>query len=336
MKLSKDTKLVMNKLYKTESIISDIVHVLKSESLALKKLAETVDESYVEAINCINNCKGRVVVTGVGKSGHIGKKIAATFASTGTPSFFVHADEAAHGDLGMILEGDMVICLSHSGESEEVLRIIPALKRKNNKIIVITGKRNSTLAKYADVCLIAEVNVEADPLDLAPMKSTTMALAIGDALASSLMKLKNFTKDDFAMNHPAGLLGLKLTLKVSDLVKKDNLPIVDLGQSIRETIMIMAHCHQGCAVVVNKELQVKGIFTEGDLCRLLREKYEIENTPINEVMTKEPIMIDIDQKASDAAEIIARRGINNLIVVHNGQFVGLLHVQSLVSRGFLG
>lgn len=317
------------------NIISELVRVILSEAEVLNQLAKKVDNNYIEAIEALLSCRGRVVITGVGKSGHIGKKIAATLASTGTAAFFIHSDEAAHGDLGMILDEDIVVCISQSGESEEILKIIPFLQKRNNKIIAITGRKYSTLAKSANICLYTEVDVEAGPLNLAPMKSTTMALVIGDALASVLMKLKKFSKEEFAFNHPAGLLGRKLIMNVADLVTRKNLPIVHSGQLIKEVIMVMSRCHQGCAVVINDENEVKGIFTEGDLCRFLQEKDEIGNVVIDNVMTKEPITIELDKKASAAADIISANRINNLIVINKGKFYGLLHIQELVAKGFL-
>ena len=240
--------------------------VLSTEAEALQEVSRGLDEAFVQAVEAILHCHGRVVVMGIGKSGHIGRKIAATMASTGTPAFFVHPAEAAHGDLGMIVDGDVVVALSNSGESDEVTSILPALKRKNVQLVCITGRPHSTMARYADIHITCTVSHEACPLGLAPTSSTTAMLALGDALAVVLLQAREFTLADFALSHPAGSLGKRLLIQVKDLMHGgDELPAVVEGTLLKDGIVRMSETGLGMLAIVNKHGCIKGIFTDGDL-----------------------------------------------------------------------
>ncbi len=272
----------------------------------------------------------------MGKSGHVGRKLAATFASTGTTAYFVHSDEAAHGDLGMIKSGDIFVGISFSGEGDELVRIIPVLKKMNIPIIAMTGHKNSTLARSSDVALVTEIDREACPLNLAPTSSTTVTMALGDALAGALMVAKGFKEEDFARSHPAGALGRRLLYSVSDVMRNENLPVANSKIDIIDAIDIMARCHLGCIVFVDKNNKTEGIFTEGDLCRLIRFNTDIKKIKVKDVMKKHPIYIRASESAHAALQMIEKNKINNLLVQDgNGMFLGIVHVQDLVRKKML-
>ena len=285
------------------------------------------------AVELLFNCKGRVVVSGVGKSGHIGRKLAATLASTGTPAFFVHAAEAAHGDLGMITKDDVVIGISYSGETGELLTVIPVLKREGTALITITGNPKSSLAKNADVNLNVHVTAEACPLNLAPTSSTTATLAMGDALAVACMHAKGFTKEDFARSHPGGALGRRLLTHVRDVMRTgDAVPCVKEDISVLDAVREITKKHIGMTAVVNADNVVTGIFTEGDLRRLIEKRGDIRAIPIAEVMTKTPRTIEADAMAAAAARILEETLVNQLLVVDKaGHLVGALHLHDLMT-----
>lgn len=308
--------------------------VLLHESQAVAKLAGELDSArFARAVELLLNCRGRVVVSGVGKSGHIGRKIAATLASTGTPAFFVHAAEAAHGDLGMITSEDVVIGISYSGSTAELLTIVPVIKREGASLISITGNPESALAKNADVNLNVHVDFEACPLNLAPTSSTTATLAMGDALAVACMHAKGFTKEDFARSHPGGALGRRLLTHVSDVMRTGKaVPSVRFDVTVLDAVREITKKHIGMTAVVDDDGRLTGIFTEGDLRRLIEARGDIRNIKIAEVMTKTPATIAPEAMAASAAKILDERLINQLLVVDaDGRLVGALHIHDLMS-----
>ncbi len=289
--------------------------VMRTEAAGLNEVADALDSQFVQAAETILMSKGRLVVIGVGKSGHIGRKLAATFASTGTPAFFVHPAEAAHGDLGMIVDGDVVLALSHSGESDEVLALLPALKRKNVSLIAITGRPQSTLGRVADMHITAAVSREACPLGLAPTTSTTVTLGVGDALAVVLLRARAFTPDDFALSHPAGSLGKRLLLRVGDIMRKqEQLPLARADASIRESILIMSAKGLGMLVVVDEAQRVQGIFTDGDLRRVFEKYDQLNGMTVGEVMHPSPQIITADKLATEALKRMEDKHISSLLV----------------------
>lgn len=324
----------MNDIANSDGAIALGREVLLHEAQAVKDLAEKLDaEHFGRAVDLLLNCKGRVVVSGVGKTGHIGRKLAATLASTGTPAFFVHAAEAAHGDLGMITDEDVVIGISYSGSSNELLTIVPIIKREGAKFISITGNPESALAKNADVNLDVHVPFEACPLNLAPTSSTTAALAMGDALAVACMHAKGFTKEDFARSHPGGALGRRLLTHVKDVMRTgEAVPVVLSGTTVLDATREITKKHIGMTAVVDADRKVLGIFTEGDLRRLIEQKGDIRGIKIDDVMTKTPATITADEMAASAAKLIDKRMINQLLVIDSERrLVGALHIHDLMS-----
>lgn len=324
----------MNKTANCEGAIALGREVLLHEAQAVKDLADTLDaEHFGHAVELLLNCKGRVVVSGIGKSGHIGRKLAATLASTGTPAFFVHAAEAAHGDLGMITEEDVVIGISYSGSSSELVTIVPTIKREGAKLISITGKPDSPLARNADVNLNVHVPFEACPLNLAPTSSTTATLAMGDALAVACMHAKGFTKEDFARSHPGGALGRRLLTHVKDIMRTgQEVPMVRAGTTVLDATREITKKHIGMTAVVDADQKVLGIFTEGDLRRLIEQKGDVRGIHIEDVMTRTPATIAPEEMAASAAKTIDERMINQLLVVDgDGRLIGALHVHDLMT-----
>lgn len=309
--------------------------VLDTEAKAISALSESLDQkAFSDAVDAILNCKGRVIVSGMGKSGHIAGKIAATLASTGTPAFFVHPAEAAHGDLGMILEGDIVLALSNSGESNELLSILPALKHKNIKIISICSRPKSHLAQQSDIFLNTDITEEACPLGLAPTTSTTVALALGDALSVALLEARNFTHEDFARSHPAGSLGKRLLLKVSDIMLTgDDIPVVTPQTQLQDAIVEMSKKRMGM-VLVKDNNTLAGIFTDGDLRRLFQTQKTFDNLIINEIMTKNPHTIDEKSLAIEALDKMKKHSINALAVLDvSGSLKGAVSMHDLLQSG---
>ena len=298
---------------------------MTTESAAINEVAASLGKDFVAAVEAILRCSGRIIVMGMGKSGHIGHKIAATFASTGTPAFFVHPAEAAHGDLGMIVDNDVVLALSNSGESDEILAIIPALKRKNTTLICITSNPLSSMAKHADIHIQAAVSQEACPLGLAPTSSTTAVLALGDALAVVLLKARQFTPEDFALSHPAGSLGRHLLLTVNDVMHSgEQLPVVLQGTTLRHTIITMSEKGLGFVAITDISGSLKGIFTDGDLRRLFEKQDSIGSLIVDEVV------IAPNKLASEALKLMQEKRINGLLVCQDGQLLGALNMYDLL------
>ncbi len=313
------------------------VAVIQAEMQAVARLAERIDDTFVRACHLLLDCKGRVVVTGMGKSGHIAGKIAATLASTGTPAFFVHPGEASHGDLGMITRQDVVLALSNSGETEEILTILPIIKRLGVPLIAMTGNVSSALAKLATVHIDVAVEQEACPLGLAPTSSTTATLVMGDALAVSLLQSKGFTRDDFALSHPGGSLGKRLLLQVSDIMHRGlEVPSVSDSARVSDALVEMTQKKMGMTAVVDENNHVAGIFTDGDLRRMLEKNLDVHATPISQVMSGPCTVIHADILAAEAMQIMESKKINALLVVDDGRNLqGALNMHDLLRAGIV-
>jgi arabinose-5-phosphate isomerase len=306
--------------------------VLAIEAQAVAALGARLDENFVRAVDLLLACEGRVVVSGIGKSGHIGRKIAATLASTGTPALFVHAAEAAHGDLGMVTRSDVCIAMSYSGETSELLTIVPVLKREGTPLIAITGHPASSLARHADVHLDVHVDKEACPLNLAPTSSTTAMLALGDALAIACLQARGFGKEDFARSHPGGALGRRLLLRVDDVMRSGAaLPTVPVGATVLEAVREITRKTIGMTAVVEADGTLAGIFTEGDLRRLIERVGDVRELRVADVMTRTPNTIGPEALAAEAAELLDRTLRNQLLIVADGKLVGALHVHDLMA-----
>jgi arabinose-5-phosphate isomerase len=312
------------------------IKTLEIEIDALNRVKKALGADFISAVETIYNCKGRVVVTGMGKSGHIGKKIAATFASTGTPSLFLHPAEGVHGDLGMLVRGDVVIALSNSGETREILDILPVIKRFDIPLICIVGKTVSTLAKKSDHVLDASVDREACPLNLAPTASTTAALAMGDCLAVALLEKRGFKKEDFAVFHPSGSLGKQLLLKVSDIFTTGaNMPKVSEGMLVSDALFVITSKGFGCTTVTDKDGKLIGILTDGDLRRGMAKFHDfIFSMNVEDVCTKSPKTISDDALAAKALSIMETHSITVLITVDaENKPTGILHMHDLLKAG---
>ena len=310
--------------------------VLKTEADAITALTTRLDQGFNRACELILNCRGRVVVTGMGKSGHIGNKIAATLASTGTPAFFMHPGEASHGDLGMITADDLVIALSNSGETSEITLLLPLLKRLGIPMISLTGKPQSTLARAADINLDVSVSKEACPLGLAPTSSTTASLAMGDALAVAVLDVRGFTEEDFALSHPGGNLGRRLLLRVSDIMHTGSaIPLIKENASLKQTLLEMTAKGLGMAGVIDQnERKLTGIYTDGDLRRTFEKMPNIETAQVKDFMTPNCITIQAEQIASEALKIMHDNRINALMVVDEElQVQGALNMHDLLRAG---
>ncbi len=307
--------------------------VLNREADAIRETAQSLGDEFLNANRLILNCRGRLIISGVGKSGHIGRKLAATFASTGTPAYFVHAAEAAHGDLGMITADDVVIAISYSGETNELLTFVPTLKREGAALIAMTGNPNSTLARHANVHLNCHVEREACPLNLAPTTSTTVTLALGDALAVSLLSAKGFTKEDFARSHPGGALGRRLLIHVRNIMREgDKMPVVEDTVPVLDAVSEITRKHIGMTAVVNAQQEVVGIFTEGDLRRLIERVGDIRPLMIADVMTKNPKTIHPDALAASAVKTLNTNQCNQLLVTDEANhLIGALHLHDLIN-----
>jgi arabinose-5-phosphate isomerase len=308
---------------------------LEIERDALAELLPRIDAAFVRACEIALACQGRIVVTGMGKSGHIGGKIAATLASTGTPAFFVHPGEASHGDLGMITRGDAVIAISYSGETAEVLTILPLIKRMGVPLIAMTGKPASTLARSAEVHLDVSVRVEACPLNLAPTSSTTATLAMGDALAVALLEAREFTPEDFARSHPGGSLGRRLLLRVGELMRKgEAIPSVAPGTPLREALIVMTRKGLGMTAIVDGQNRAIGIYTDGDLRRTLDEGHDVRSALIDAVMTRGGKSIGADALAAEAVQVMEKHKITSLLVLDGERRLeGVIHMQDLLRAG---
>jgi len=312
-------------------------NVIQIEQQAIADLTQYIDDNFEQACQLMFDCKGRVIVIGMGKSGHIGGKIAATLASTGTPAFFVHPGEASHGDLGMVTTEDVVLCISNSGETSEILAIIPVIKRIGCKLIAMSGNTESTLAKLANKHICIKVSTEACPLGLAPTSSTTATLVMGDALAVALLNAKGFTADDFALSHPGGSLGKRLLLRLGDIMHQGKrLPIVTKNALIKDALVEMSLKGLGMTAIVDNNNQLVGLFTDGDLRRILDAKIDIHQDEISTVMTLSPTVAQADMLAAQALNIMENKKINGLIVVDNKNCpIGAMNMHDLLSSGVL-
>ncbi len=311
--------------------------IIKIEADAVGQLAKRLDVQFTQAVDLIMKCEGRVVVTGMGKTGIIGRKIAATLSSTGSPSLWMHSAEAVHGDLGQVTKDDVIIIISSSGETEETKRIIPLLKKIGSKVIAMTGNTKSALAKYSDVVLDVSVKKEGCPLGLAPMASTTVTLVMGDALAGALIERRRFKKEDFAFYHPGGSLGRKLLLKVEDLMRKVNqFAKVKETVKVKNVLSAITRHRCGSACVVNGRGKFIGIFTDGDLRRHLKKNTDILNEQVSKVMTKNPTTIASDQLVAEVLDVFKTKKIDELPVVdRKDKLVGLLDIQDVLKAGML-
>ena len=298
------------------------------QSKQIFNLSNNLTDDFNKILKAIFNSNGKVIVSGMGKSGIIGKKIAATFASTGTPSFFLHPAEAYHGDLGMIEKDDILILLSNSGETDEVLKIIPFLKNQKNTIFSITGNPSSTLAKNSDCHLNIHVSQEGCPLNLAPMSSTTATLVMGDAIAVALMKMKSFKDKDFAQFHPGGSLGRRLLTRVKDVMHNKNLPICSLSDNIKDIIKIISSNRFGLSIVMEQST-IMGIITDGDIRRAMDDEVNFFQFSANDLLTKNPKTISLDAKLTDAQELMTQSKINSLLVLEKNKLVGIIQIYDL-------
>jgi len=319
------------------SLCASGIAVIETEARALASLAKRVDHSFAEACRLMLACEGRVVVTGMGKSGHVGRKIAATLASAGTPSFFMHPGEASHGDLGMLTDHDVVLAISNSGGTSEIVTILPLIKRLGVPLITLTGDEQSRMAEVSDVNIDIGVEKEACPLGLAPTASTTATLAMGDALAVALLEARGFSAEDFARSHPGGRLGRRLLLHVSDIMHTgDAMPTVSLDVPVSNALMEMTRTGLGTAAIVDADSRVLGIYTDGDLRRTLDRKVDVNTAKISEVMTTECVTIQPNMLAAEGLKIMEDREINSLLVVdEDHRLVGVLSMHDLLRAGVI-
>jgi arabinose-5-phosphate isomerase len=319
------------------SLRSSGVAVIETEARALTSLAARVGESFVDACRLLLQCEGRVVVTGMGKSGHVGRKIAATLASAGTPSFFMHPGEASHGDIGMITAQDVVLAISNSGGTSEIVTILPLIKRLGVPLITLTGDAQSRMAEVADVNIDVGVEAEACPLGLAPTASTTATLAMGDAIAIALLEARGFSAEDFARSHPGGRLGRRLLLHVSDIMHSgDDMPTVALDVPVSKALMEMTRTGLGTVAIVDDDLKVLGIYTDGDLRRTLDRELDVHRAQISEVMTAQCVTVAPNMLAAEGLKIMEDREINSLLVVDGEhRLIGVLSMHDLLHAGVI-
>ena len=331
--MSPAARSLSNPLLDATAIVRSAQAAIATEARAIEALHDRIDASFLRACQLMFDCGGRVVVSGMGKSGHIARKIAATLASTGTPSFFVHPGEASHGDLGMITQKDVVLALSNSGETDELLTILPLIKRQGIPLIAMTGNNGSSLARLADVHLDTSVPAEACPLGLAPTSSTTAALVMGDALAIALLEARGFTDEDFARSHPAGSLGRQLLLKISDVMHVDGrIPMVGADVTMTEALVEMTHKGLGMTAIVDDQRRLLGVFTDGDLRRAVDDDdIDLRTTPVTRLMTPQPKTIAADRLAVEAARLMEAHTIHALLVVdEDNRVVGALNIHDLL------
>ena len=317
-----------------QTILKTAISTIKLESKAIENLSELLTDDFADAVELIYNSKGRVIITGIGKSAIIANKIVATLNSTGTPAVFMHAADAIHGDLGLILEDDVVICISKSGNTPEIKVLVPLIKNANNKMIAITGNIESFLGQQADYILNAYVAQEACPNNLAPTTSTTAQLVMGDALAVCLLELKGFSSKDFAKYHPGGALGKRLYLRVNDLSSQNQKPQVGLETSLKEVIVEISEKMLGVTAVLENE-QIVGIITDGDLRRMLSKSDDIAGLKAKDIMSLNPRRISEEAMAVDAKEVMEAYGISQLLVEHDGKYSGVVHLHDLIKEGII-
>ena len=319
----------------TKNIKKIAQDVLKNESDAIQNLTQYIDDSFVSCVQEIYSAKGRVVITGIGKSAIIANKIVATLNSTGTPSLFMHAADAIHGDLGMIQQDDIVICISKSGNTPEIKVLVPLLKRRGSKLVALVSNTNSYLAQQADYVLNATIGEEACPNNLAPTTSTTAHLALGDALAVCLLELRDFTPSDFAKYHPGGALGKQLYLKVSDVFVNNELPIVKPGAVLKDVILEISSKRLGCTAVAENDRVLLGIITDGDLRRMLQNDVNIGTVKAADIMTKNPKSIEKDEFAVKALHMMQEKSISQLVVMEGNKVEGFIHLHDLLKEGIV-
>ena len=319
-----------------QSILNIVKQTIDLQSDSIKNLNKYLNDDFVDCIQLILKSKGRVIVSGIGKSAIIAQKIVATFNSTGTPSIFMHAADAIHGDLGLIQMNDVVICISKSGNTPEIKALVPFIKENDsNKLIAITGDTNSFLATNSDFVLNSSVEKEACPNNLAPTTSTTAQLVIGDAIAVTLLKLRGFDSKDFAKYHPGGSLGKKLYLRVKDLIDTKNKPVINLNANISLVIVEMSEKMLGAVVVLNNLNKIIGIITDGDLRRQLVKSLNISQIKAEEIMTKNPLVINYNMMAIDALKLMKSKKISHLIVEENNKYYGIIHIQNIIKEGII-
>lgn len=319
---------------KTEDIINIARQTITEEAAAVAKLTDYIDDDFTQAVDYILHSKGRVVITGIGKSAIIANKIVATMNSTGTPAIFMHAADAIHGDLGIIQQEDVVICISKSGNTPEIKVLVPLLKRGNNKLIAITSNKGSVLAQQADWVLYAHVEKEACPNNLAPTTSTTAQLVLGDALAVCLLEMKHFGSSDFAKYHPGGALGKRLYLKVSDIVVHNQKPEVSPDTDIKKVIVEISAKMLGVAAVIDQN-NIVGVVTDGDIRRMLSKTDTIKGLTAKDIMSVRPKTIDFDSLAIDALNLMEKNKITQLLVTQDGKYAGIIHLHNLIQEGLL-
>lgn len=319
----------------TKNIKKIAQDVLKNEADAIEKLSQYIDDNFVSCVQEIYSAKGRVVITGIGKSAIIANKIVATLNSTGTPSLFMHAADAIHGDLGMIQQDDIVICISKSGNTPEIKVLVPLLKRRGSKLVALVSNVNSYLAQQADYVLNATIGEEACPNNLAPTTSTTAHLALGDALAVCLLELRNFTSEDFARYHPGGALGKQLYLKVSDVFTNNQLPIVKPTAALKDVILEISSKRLGCTAVAEDDKILLGIITDGDLRRMLQKDVSISSVKASDIMTKNPQHIGKDEFAVKALHMMQEKSITQLVVMEGNKVEGFIHLHDLLKEGIV-
>lgn len=318
----------------SEEIITSAKQTITEEAQAIAKLIDYIDDDFTKSVQYILQSKGRVVITGIGKSAIIANKIVATMNSTGTPAIFMHAADAIHGDLGIIQQDDVVICISKSGNTPEIKVLVPLLKRGNNKLIAITSNKNSVLAQQADSVLYAYVNKEACPNNLAPTTSTTAQLVLGDALAVCLLEMKHFGSSDFAKYHPGGALGKRLYLKVSDIVSHNQKPEVSPDTDIKKVIVEISEKMLGVTAVLNNH-QIVGIVTDGDIRRMLSKTDSIKGLTAKDIMSVNPKTIEVDCLAIDALHLMEKNKITQLLATKQGEYVGIIHLHNLIQEGLI-
>lgn len=316
-------------------IKSIAIQTIKTEAAAIEKLAGFIDDDFEKTVSLIYNGKGRVIVSGIGKSAIIASKIVATFNSTGTPAIFLHAADAIHGDLGIIQPDDVIICLSKSGSTPEIKVLVPLIKNLGNKIVAIVSSTNSYLAQKADYVLKATVDKEACPNNLAPTSSTTAQLVIGDALAVCLLKLRGFTPEDFARFHPGGALGKKLYMRVADIYSSDNIPKVKPNDELRPVILEISSKRLGAAAVVDDEGNVLGIITDGDLRRMLQKTQSFDSITAKDIMSMNPKTIEKDELAIHAFNLMEQHKITQLLVLNKGKYDGVIHIHDILREGIV-
>ena len=318
----------------SSAILNTAKETILLESKAIANLTNLLDNSFTDAVNFIFNSNGRVIITGIGKSANIATKIVATLNSTGTPAIFMHAADAIHGDLGIVQENDVVVCISKSGNTPEIKVLVPLIKNSNNKIIAITGNPDSYLGKNADWVLNSYVEKEACPNNLAPTTSTTTQLVLGDALAVCLLELRGFSSSDFAKYHPGGALGKRLYLRVSDLIKNNQLPSVKAIDSVTKVIIEISEKRLGVTAVTNDYNKIIGIITDGDIRRMLSKTTKIDELTANDIMSKNPKSINVDSMAVEALEMLENNSITQILVTNNeNNYVGVVHLHDIIKEG---